>query len=104
MGSPLGSALANIFVGYYESLLFRRVKKPPMYYCYVDDTFTIFDSENDCDNFLHQLNSLHPSLRFTFEIKVNQSLPFLDIQVEKMGSKLITSVYRKPTFTEQYLN
>ena len=103
-GLPLGSALVNIFVGYYESLLFRRVKKPPMYHCYVDGTFTIFDNENDCDNFLHQLNSLHPSLRFTFEIKVNRSLPFLDVQVEKMSSKLITSVYRKPTFTEQYLN
>ena len=67
MGSPLGPALGNIFVGYYESLLFRRVKKPPMYYCYVYDTFAIFDSENDCDEFFYQLNSLHPTLRFTFE-------------------------------------
>ena len=104
MGSLLGSALANIFVGYYKSLLLRRVKKPPMYYRYVDDTFAIFDNENDCDKFLHQLNSLHPSLRFMFEKEVNQSLPFLDVQVEKMGSKLITFVYRKPTFTIQYLN
>ena len=67
MGSPLSPALANIFVGYYESLLFRTVKKPPMYYRYVDITFAIFNSENDCDEFLHQLNSLHPCLRFTFE-------------------------------------
>ena len=104
MGSPLGLVLANIFVGYYKSLLFKRVKKPLMHYRYVNDTFAIFASKNDCDKFLHQLNSLHSFLRFTFEKEVNQSLPFLDVQVEKVGSKLITSVYPKPTFTGQYLN
>ena len=94
MRSPLGPALANIFVGYYESLLFKSVKKPPMYYRYVDDTFAIFDSENDCDKFLHQLNSLRSFWRFTLKKEVNQCLPFFDVQVEKVGSKLITSVYR----------
>ena len=90
MGSPLGPALANIFVGYSESLLFRRVKKQPMYYRYVDDTFAILDGESDCDEFLHQLNSLHLSLRFTLKKKVYQFFSFLDVQVEKVGSKLIT--------------
>ena len=94
MGYLLGPALANIFVGYYESLLFRRVKKPPMYYGYVDDTFAVFNSENDCDEFLYQLNFLHPFLRFTFEKEVNQSLSFLDVQMKKISSKLIKSVYR----------
>ena len=60
-----------------------------MYYRYVDDIFAIFDSKNDYDEFLHQFNSLHPSLRFTFEKQVNQSLPFLNVQVEKMSFKLI---------------
>ena len=32
MGSPLCSSLANIFVEYYEALLFKRVNKPLMYY------------------------------------------------------------------------
>ena len=57
MGSPLGPALANIFVSYYESLLFRRMKEPSMFYPRVEDTFATFDSENDCDEFLQQLNS-----------------------------------------------
>ena len=37
MGSPLGPALANIFVGYYESKLFQTTSKPEMYYRYMDD-------------------------------------------------------------------
>ena len=85
MGSPLGPVLANIFVGDYESLLFRIVKKPLMYY-YMNNTFVIFDSENYCDKFLHQLNFLHPSLWFTFE-KVNQSLPSHDDQL-RLQAKL----------------
>ena len=71
-----------------------------MYYRYVDDTFVIFYSENDCDKFLYQLNSLHPSLWFPSEEETNQSLPFLDVQMEKMDSKLITSIYVNPHLQE----
>ena len=75
-----------------------------MYYRYLDDTFAIFDSEHDCNEFLRQLNFLHPSLRFTSETEGNQSLPFLDVQMKMVGSILMTSVHSKPTFIGQYLN
>ena len=32
MGSPLGLALANIFVGYHEEKLFSQTQKPPAYF------------------------------------------------------------------------
>ena len=67
MFSPLGLSLANIFVGYYEALLFKRVNKPLMYYRYVDDTFAVFNDEDECNGFFSHLNSLYPLLRFTFE-------------------------------------
>ena len=99
MGSPLGPSLANIFVGYYESKLFQTTSKPEMYYRYMDDTFVVFSNEDECDS----LNSPHPPFRFTFEKESNLSLPFLDVLAEKSPSKIITSIYRKPTFTNQYL-
>ena len=40
MGSPLGPALANIFVGFHEERLFNYDQKPGVYYRYVDDTMT----------------------------------------------------------------
>ena len=43
MDSPLGPALANIFVGYFDSKLFSCVQKPTIYFWYVDDTFAIFE-------------------------------------------------------------
>ena len=69
MGSPLGLALANIFVGYYEEKLFSQTQKPSTYFRYVDDMFAIFDHEAEADEFLTKLNCLHPSLKFTFEKK-----------------------------------
>ena len=103
MGSPLGPALANIFVGYQEAKLFNIAKRLLVYFQYVDDTFAIFNKEEDCNTFFIQLNSLHPSLCFTYEKESNHSLPFLDVLVERHDSEFLTSVYRKPTFTGQYL-
>ena len=103
IGSPVEPALANIFVGSYESKLFQTTSKPEMYYRYMDDTFIVFSNEDECDLFLDSFNSLHPSLRYTFEKESNLAVPFLDVLVEKSPSKFITSIYRKPTFTGQYL-
>ena len=104
MGSPLGPALANIFVGYYEEKLFSQTQKPPTYFRYVDDTFAIFNYEAKADEFLTKLNCLHPSLKFTFEKEKGKCLPFLDVYVEKTDVGLETSVYQKPTFIGQYLH
>ena len=103
MGSPLGPALANIFVGYYKSKLFQTTSKQEMYHRSMDVSFVVFSKEDECDLFLDRLNSLQPSLRFTFEKESNLALPFLDVLVEKTPFKFVTSIYRKPTFIDQYL-
>ena len=102
MGSLLGPALANIFVGYQEEKLFIDNNQPLIYFRYVDDTFAMFEDELNCNRFLKQLNSLHQSLNFTHQKEVNGKLPFLDVLVEKSNTKFLTSVYRKPSFSGQY--
>ena len=74
-----------------------------MFFRYVDNTFAVFNNEEGCNTFLTHLNSLHPSLRFAYEKESNHSLPFLDVLVERHDSEFLTSLYRKPTFTGQYL-
>ena len=103
MGSPLGPALANIFVGFHDSRLFDNSVKPGVYFRFVDDTSAIFGSELDCDHFERKINLIHPALEFTVEKEQSNSLSFLDVLVEKEGTGFSTSVYRKPTFTGQYL-
>ena len=67
MGSLLGTALANILVGFYEQKLFARDDKPAVYFRYVDDTCVVFESERDCNLFQERLNWLYPALKFTIE-------------------------------------
>ena len=96
-------ALANIFVGYQVVKLFNISRKPSVYFRYIDDTFAVFNNKEDCNTFLIHLNSLYPSLCFTNEKESTHSLPFLDVLVERHDLEFLTLVYRKPTFTSQYL-
>ena len=48
------------------------------------------------------INSFHPNTKFTFEIKENNTLPFLDVLVKKESHCFSTSLYRKKTFTGLY--
>ena len=90
------------FVGFHEERLFDCDQKPGVYFRYVDDTYTIFKTEAECDTFLKHLNCLHTALHFTFEKEENNSLPFLDVLVEKSDTGFLTRVYRKPTFSGLY--
>jgi len=76
IGSLLGPALANIFVGYCALKLFDSFPEPLMYYRYMDDTFVMFDNERECDLFLEQLNSLHHSHTVYLRKRVKQIPPF----------------------------
>ena len=103
MGSPLGPALVNIFVGYLEEKLFYQTQKPPTYFEYADNTFAIFDHEVKADEFLTKLNCLHPSIKFTFEKEKEKCLQFLDAYVKRTDIGFESSVYRKLTFIGRYL-
>ena len=74
-----------------------------MYYRYVDDAFAVFNNHDEYNEFFSHLNSLHQSLRFTFEKVCNGTLPFLDVLVEKNDHEFVTSIYIKPTFIGQYI-
>ena len=67
MGSPLGPVLANVFLGYCESLI-PSGKWPDLYCRFVDETFGLFlHGEGDPVGFLEVLNGLHPALQFIMD-------------------------------------
>ena len=55
--------------------------------------------------FLNHINSVDPFIHFTTEdARTDGSIPFLDtIVMPQSDGSLLTSVYRKPTHTDQYL-
>lgn len=103
MGSPLGPSLVNIFLGFYEDVLFTKRNRPFYYKRYVDDTFVILDSKDDGDEFFTALNLIHPSLKFTKEEESDNKLPFLDVLVSRERTEIMTTIHRKSTFTGQYM-
>ena len=104
MGSPLGPTLANIFMGYLEEKYFCNNKEPVVYYRYVDDCFVLFNNKEECKNMFDDFNRMHPSIKFTLETENDNKLSFLDILMERKDDKFYTSVFRKKTFTGQYVN
>ena len=104
MGSPLGPTLANIFVGYLESKTAEDLLSQVTYIRYVDDCLVISKTLNDNEAITEKLNSLHEKICFTREVQENNQFPFLDIMIIKDKTKFLTKIYRKTTFTGQYLN
>ena len=45
----LATAIANIFIGYYEEKLFSETRNPPIYFRHVSDPFVSFDFEAKAD-------------------------------------------------------
>ena len=101
MGSPLGPALANLFMGYHENKWLNSEESSTVlfYKRYVGDIFCLFKCETDADRFLTFLNRQHPNIKFTIEKEKNNQLPFLHILNDSSSNKFVTSVYRKPTYT-----
>ena len=97
MGSPLGPLMANSFLCNIEETLEHNNRLPSFYKRYVDDTLAIANNIDAAESFLRVLNDTHPSLEFTMETAVDDSLPFLGMRVIKSGCVLQTEVYRKPT-------
>ena len=70
----------------------------------MDDTFVINKAEHSQD-LLQHINNQDPHIQFTVEPTQQGSLPFLDTLVTiQPDNTFSTSVYRKPTHTDQYLH
>ena len=101
MGSPLGPVLANIFVGYFENTIPDR-HWLQFYRRYEDDTFAALHNRKLALEFPERSNNIQPALEFTMEEENNGELPFLDLLIKHSSTELLTTVYRKPTFSGLY--
>ena len=78
---------------------------PRLWLRFVDDTFVIIKAEHS-QHLLHHINSQDPHIQFTVEEPSHHgTLPFLDTLVTiGPNHNLDTTVYRKPTHTDQHLH
>jgi hypothetical protein len=105
MGSPLGPILADIFMAMLEDKCRTLIDQLVFYGRYVDDILVIANSEEQFNTFMKMFNEMHSNLKVTCEYENNDSLSFLDVKVQRRADgSLRRTVYRKPTWTGQYLN
>jgi hypothetical protein len=106
MGSPLSPILANLFLEMIETEFLPTYNKPlpSLWLRYVDDVLALVPDNFDTLDFLAHINSFFPTLKFTFECEINNSIPFLDVMIHRFDSYFKFNVYRKPTNSNLYLH
>ena len=77
---------------------------PPIFWKrYVHDTCTAI-SKDHLNEFHEHLNSIEPSIKFTYETENDNKIPFLDTEILRHNDGSIsTTVHRKSTHTDKYL-
>ena len=87
MGSPLAPVLPYLFIGHHKKVWLENWQGSEVlfYRRYVEDTFSLFHSENDALLFF---------IRFTKEKEIDHKIPFLDVLINNDTQFLFTSVYR----------
>ena len=104
MGSPVSPVIANICMEYFESLVIPT--SPTLIkwgFRYVDDVHS--DTRKDQVTQLQEhLSSIDPHIKFTIELPGTDGLPFLDTLTKPTPNSIGSTVYRKPTYTDRYLD
>ena len=110
MGTKLAPAYANLFMGKLENAILSHAPlKPSFYRRYIDDILILWPhSENDLKEFLLRLNSVHPTIKFTWEYDKNR-ITFLDVDIYKgpnfpITNKFDVETHIKPTNKQAYIH
>ena len=55
-------------------------------------------------DFANYINTTHPNIKFTSEFEENYPFSFLDVKITRRNNELVTSVFRKATFSGVFTN
>ena len=64
----------------------------------------MFLCQSHLKDFVNYMNTKHPNIKFTSEFEENDSFSFLDVKITRINNQLITSVFRKATFSGVFTN
>ncbi|CAH8491776.1 unnamed protein product [Heterobilharzia americana] len=105
MGSPLRPLLPDVYMLLTELMVQDLITNVILYRRYVDDIFVICDTDEDAKRLLKRLNTIQDHISLTCEEEKDHQLAFLDILLcRREDGSIKRSIYRKSTWTGQYLN
>jgi hypothetical protein len=104
MGSPLSSAMAEIYLQYLEEMSIKHWLETTNIICYrryVDDILIISDHTRTDETTTHSiLNLIHPCLQFTPILEQNNTITYLDLTIHRLTQNLQLGIFHKPTQTD----
>ena len=104
MGSPVSPVIVNIYMEYFESLAIPSSPTLIKWWLrYVDDVYSA-TRKDQVNQLQDHLNSIDPLIKFTTEFPGTDGLPFLDTLTKPILNSFESTVYRKPTHTDRYLD
>ena len=105
MGSPVSLSVATfVMEDVEERALASYDVQLPFWKRYVDDICTVVPIDR-AQHLLQHLNTIESTIQFTVEVENDGKLPFLDVNISRLpDGSFNTSVFRKPTHTNRYLD
>lgn len=105
MGCPVSVTTANLVMEDVEERALATTDNP-LRFCkrYMDDSCAALPAPR-VPEFLDHLSGVEPSIQFTTEVESEGKLPFLDVLLQRdPDGSISTTVYRKATHPDHYLN
>ena len=105
MGTRVAPSYANIFMERFEeTYVYTHRLRPFIWLRFIDDVWGIFrGKETEYQEFFKDINSKHPSIKFTEEHS-KEKVIFLDLITYKVHDEIHTRTHFKPTDSHSYLN
>ena len=104
MGSPLGPAIAGIFMVELEKSLIPTLMEHMFpWKRYLDDTIAVIKLSS-IEHILSILNNFHQNIEFTYELERNGKIILLDVTLLRANETLQNTIYRKSTHNGEYLH
>ena len=101
MGSPVSHVIANIYMEHLESLAIPT--SPTLIKWWLRNDIHSATIKDQVNKLQEHLNSRDPHIKFTIELPGRDGLPFLDTLTKPTPTSIESTVYRKPTHTDRYL-
>jgi hypothetical protein len=104
IGTKLAPGFANNYMAWFERLFVYLFHNQSLIWLrFIDDIFLVWThGEEALHDFVTFLNSRVETMNFTLEFST-ASVNFLDTKVKKVGTRLYTDLYCKPTDSHSYL-
>ena len=107
IGGPLSRLLADLII---ENKIQAKIAQHPVWsqewdwVRLVDDTLSVWKSEERFLQFFEYLNTLHENVKWTCETEKDKRLAIFDILIIRTDAGYSTTVYRKSSASDRYIH